>query len=181
MTDESSLPFGKKLCECGCGAVIQGYDKRHGLNRRFKSGHNSKLALNNRWKGGVRMSNGYRMIRMPEHARADKNGYVLEHIMVLEQKLGRSLLPDEHTHHLNGIRDDNRPENLTNLMHIDHSRLHLEKDMSGRRCCECGRGTIGRRWHIAGLQKGQFRCSNCYHKAKHHNGRTRKLSADISH
>ena len=52
------------------------------------------------------------MLRIPEHPRAGKGNYVFEHIIVMEQILGRYLLPAETVHHRNGIRDDNHPENL---------------------------------------------------------------------
>lgn len=55
---------------------------------------------------------GYMMIFSPEHPRADKGKYVFEHVLVMEQILGRYLLPGENVHHRNGVRDDNRPENL---------------------------------------------------------------------
>jgi hypothetical protein len=53
------------------------------------------------------------MVRIPGHPRASRNnGYVFEHILVVEERLGRYLHPTETVHHLNGVRDDNRPENL---------------------------------------------------------------------
>lgn len=60
------------------------------------------------WKGGrIRTSSGYIQI----HVGSPKK-YEMEHRLVMEQHLGRKLLPQENVHHINGIRDDNRIENL---------------------------------------------------------------------
>jgi len=52
------------------------------------------------------------MVLVREHPRAGSNGYVFEHVLVMEELVGRHLVAGETVHHLNGVREDNRPENL---------------------------------------------------------------------
>lgn len=69
------------------------------------------------WNGGWHRERlGYISVLDPR--RAHKNGrsrYILEHRLVMEQVLGRELTRDEVVHHINGVRGDNRPENLVVL------------------------------------------------------------------
>ena len=68
---------------------------------------------NGNWKGGrTRHKAGYIMSRAPGHPRSGQGNYVFEHILVAEELLGRFLIDGETVHHRNGVRDDNRPENL---------------------------------------------------------------------
>ena len=89
------------------------------LNPRF-----GRKAAN--WKGGRNYSGGGHVyIYNPDHPYSTKDGYVMEHRLVMEEHLGRIIDPDEVVHHLNGVKDDNRPENLEVLNRGDHVRAHF--------------------------------------------------------
>lgn len=74
----------------------------------------------------------------------DKQGYVnlntghgtrqLEHRVVMEKILGRKLKTREYVHHINGIRDDNRPENLVLTHPTKHESRTLIKALQRRIC-----------------------------------------------
>lgn len=92
---------------CACGARKQKDSTTCAACRTEKGASNSN------WRGGrTRHRRGYMMVLSPGHPRADKARYVFEHILVMEESLGRYLQSGENVHHLNGIRDENRPENL---------------------------------------------------------------------
>lgn len=76
------------------------------------------------WRGGIYHSpRGYIFISKPEHPHATCKGYVMRSRLVLEEKLGRYLWPDCEPHHINGIKDDDRPENLEELTHSQHRSI----------------------------------------------------------
>jgi hypothetical protein len=65
---------------------------------------------------------GYIRVYCPSHPRANTWGYVYEHRLIMERKLNRILNKDEHVHHKNGIRWDNREDNLEVMSPSEHSK-----------------------------------------------------------
>lgn len=107
------------------------------------------------YKGPVRHRSGYIRMRVLGHPYAMADGYVFEHRLVMEKKLGRHLLPHETVHHVNGKRDDNRIENLvlcqTQKEHFAHHIkpkkpcLWCSRDASRRRLCRIHYRRVQRR------------------------------------
>lgn len=65
------------------------------------------------WKGGrILDADGYVRVYAPEDDRANMGRYMKEHTLVMERRLGRRLLAGETVHHINGVKTDNRDENL---------------------------------------------------------------------
>lgn len=70
---------------------------------------------------------GYIACYVPNHPNATINGTVMEHRLVVEQKLGCILPKEFDVHHINGIKTDNRIENLAIMTHGAHTALHNKK------------------------------------------------------
>jgi len=66
---------------------------------------------------------GYVRVYCPMHPKANTWGYVYEHRLIMESIIGRHLKDNEHIHHINGKRWDNRPENLKIMTPKEHSVL----------------------------------------------------------
>ena len=80
------------------------------------------------WKGGKTNNGGYIYIASKNHPNSTLDGYVAEHRLVMEKKIGRFLLKEEIIHHLNENKSDNRIENLV----ITNSSEHIKKYHSGK-------------------------------------------------
>lgn len=76
---------------------------------------------------------GYIAVYCPGHPSASKDGHVMEHVLIMENHIGRRLRDDEVVHHKNHQRDDNRIENLQLMTFKEHSALHMRERWAERR------------------------------------------------
>lgn len=121
----------KIYCSCGCGELINSADSR-GRIRIFKNGHNNAGSRHHMWNGGKRKIGKYLYILKHNHPFATKQGYVAEHRLIMEDRIGRYLRPDEDVHHINGVTTDNRPENLQLLTHAEHTSITRKNHALGK-------------------------------------------------
>jgi hypothetical protein len=95
-------PFGKEWCE--------------NISRGRRAWADQNAA------GVSKKSNGYIQVTRGKH----KHRGV--HVVKMEERLGRALLPDEHVHHIDGDRSNNDDNNLALVTISGHARLHRFED-----------------------------------------------------
>lgn len=62
---------------------------------------------------------------------------ILEHRHIMQVFLNKTLNSNEHVHHINGIKTDNRIENLLVIDPVSHGRLHHLKYSINKECVIC--------------------------------------------
>ena len=96
-------PHSKGLCSAHASIL-----RKEGILRPLGHSGRSKVP-----DGHTRIiSEGYVLEKCDGHPNADKRGFVRQHVKVMAEVLQRPLLQGENVHHKNGIKHDNRPENL---------------------------------------------------------------------
>lgn len=98
---------------CNVDAVARGYCSSHYSKWRRRGDPLFESSPETRRKGAKKTEKGgYVGLYLPEHPNARRGGIVSEHTVVMSEAIGRPLTPSENVHHRNGVRDDNRIQNL---------------------------------------------------------------------
>ena len=169
-----------RTCEsCGVTFQVHSYKVKVGRGRfcskSCKSRVQMHLSNSHFWKGGrQRSKEGYIYAFAKDHPRADRKGRVLEHRLVAETTIGRYLSVDEIVHHINGLKDDNRPDNLQVMSRMEHGKLHGWASGWSRNhtsCTQCG--TVSVRHEALGL------CLDCYRR-RYRASKRQQIETDAS-
>jgi hypothetical protein len=98
----------------------------------IKSGSKPHNYVGRRFTKARQNGKKYILIHSPSHPYTSKSGYVREHRLIMESKLGRFLMPDEIVHHINGDTLDNRIDNLEVMPKVEHDRMNVTLNIHRR-------------------------------------------------
>jgi len=151
-----SSPKKKKTVKCFY--CSQKFVKSHSEIRRSHHDFCSQACFQqykvgkNHWayKGGHLSPQGYVVIYIDKQK-------IFEHRHIMEKNLGRKLKDEEIVHHINGIKKDNRIENLCIMNRSSHTTLHMTLDSWSQNYEHCIKCLSQERRHEA---KGL--CTRCY-------------------
>ena len=102
------------------------------------------------WQGGLawkKKNDGYMVRTCRGHHRATSQNRVYDHILIVEQAMGKPLRRTAEVHHVNENKEDNRNCNLVvchddayhKLLHAKRRRILAAGDLNHKKCCRCGR------------------------------------------
>ena len=90
-------------------------------------------------KGG-----GYRYCRTePPHPKRNAKGLYPLHRVIVENKIGRELLPSEDVHHIDGNKSNDAPENLAPIVRSRHKAIHGRERRARPVLLACGACSTG--------------------------------------
>lgn len=116
-TKDGHVRMARRFCSSSCAAQFRASKyKQRGTRQRVVD------------------ARGYVRIFKPDHPNAQANGYIMEHRHVMAEALGRPLQPTEVVHHKNGVKADNRLENLELMTNTEHGGLRRDITV----CPHCG-------------------------------------------
>lgn len=121
--------YTRSFCSQKCYREWQKTDLGKPWNKGLTAKSDKRILAGERngaYRGYQTRSNGYVMLYRPENPDADKKGRVYEHRLVMSEWLDRRLAANEVVHHINGIKDDNRIENLSLETSSTHRKPHRE-------------------------------------------------------
>lgn len=126
----------ERICEerKGKPSKLLGRHLSDEVKRKMSEAHSGHYNKPTEFGGHAKKRNdGYIKVYCPTHQAATKDGYVMEHRLIMENLIGRQLEQNEVVHHKNHTRDDNRIENLQLMTISEHMSMHMKERWAEKR------------------------------------------------